>query len=479
MISLKDTTFIIPIRCESRDRAWNLQYTVQYLCRHFATNIMILESGKEPIAKTLLTRIAPGDTKIKYRFEKTDDSTFHRTRLLNEMLIECTTKIVVNYDCDILLDPSTYIKACEQIRSGNAHLVYPYFKGESQKKVYRTTLRSNLLEEQKHEPAQSWCGHCQFFDREAYIEGSMENESYMSYGNEDVERMERFQKLGYKVMWLDGCYVYHIEHSRGPNSGKDNPHFEANEHLYKQLSALTPDQLRAHYKVVPYLKKYKKRMITLLTYADGKYKEQQKKITSRALDLGCVDSVIEADKSRIVDSEFYKEHKAILDCPRGAGYWIWKPHLILETLINMPEDDILVYIDSGDLISSSFREFVLRKMRTHDILLTEGSYLCSAYTKRDVFVAMGCDDKKYWDALQVEAGIFVCKKTEATIHVLREWLKWCLTPGLVTDAPSKEKNLPDFIDSRHDQSILSIMRIFHKIECTNEMREFINCNQNK
>ena len=132
-----------------------------------------------------------------------------------------------------------------------------------------------------------------------------------------------------------------------------------------------------------------------------------------------------------------------------------------------------------DLITHSFRTFLIRKMRTHDILLTEGSYSCSAYTKRDVFAAMGCDEDKYWNALQVEAGIIVCKKNESTIHVIREWLKWCLTDDLITDKPNQTPNFENFIDHRHDQSILSIMRVFHNIYTTNEMREFINCNQNQ
>lgn len=218
-------------------------------------------------------------------------------------------------------------------------------------------------------------------------------------------------------------------------------------------------------------------MITLLTYADEHYSKQQATLVARAKELQTVDCTIEADRKRITDSDFYKNNQKLLDWKRGSGYWAWKPHLILETLINMPEDDILIYLDSGDWISSNFRQFLIRKMRTHNMLLTEGSYPCSAYTKRDVFATIGCDEEKYWDALQVEAGIIVCKKNDVTIHIIKEWLRWCLTPGLVTDEQSQTKNLPDFIDHRHDQSILSILRVFHQIETTNEMRKYINCNQ--
>lgn len=86
----------------------------------------------------------------------------------------------------------------------------------------------------------------------------MEQELFIGWAPEDSERQSRFRNLGYKVMHLDGCYIYHIEHSRGINSSKDNPMFKHNEQLYKKLSTMTPDQLREYYKNVEYIKKYRK-----------------------------------------------------------------------------------------------------------------------------------------------------------------------------------------------------------------------------
>jgi hypothetical protein len=31
-------------------------------------------------------------------------------------------------------------------------------------------------------------------------------------------------------------------------------------------------------------------------------------------------------------TEFYQEHKQILDRNKGGGYWLWKPFIILEAL---------------------------------------------------------------------------------------------------------------------------------------------------
>src|SRR3990167_2895320 len=154
MIDLKDTTFIIPIRVESADRTWNIQYTIGYLCRNLETNIFIWESSKTSHVAEILKRIRPFKTKITHWFEKTDDPTFHRTRLLNEMLWEVKTPVVVNYDCDIILQPSSYSKARNAVLAGG-DLVYPYFFGKSQRKIYRHTMVPDITEELKHEEAQS------------------------------------------------------------------------------------------------------------------------------------------------------------------------------------------------------------------------------------------------------------------------------------------------------------------------------------
>ena len=41
-------------------------------------------------------------------------------------------------------------------------------------------------------------GFCQFFNREVYIEGGLENENFVIFF-EDVERFYRFTTLGYSV----------------------------------------------------------------------------------------------------------------------------------------------------------------------------------------------------------------------------------------------------------------------------------------
>ena len=80
----------------------------------------------------------------------------------------------------------------------------------------------------------------------------------VSYGPEDRERCERFQRLGYKVMWADAC-VYHIEHSRDENSSTLNPHFANNDALMTRLRNMSNPEMIEYYKNVSYIKKYLKK----------------------------------------------------------------------------------------------------------------------------------------------------------------------------------------------------------------------------
>ncbi len=81
----------------------------------------------------------------------------------------------------------------------------------------------------------------------------------ISYGPEDRERCERFQRLGYKVMWGEAC-VYHIEHSRDENSSTSNPHYGSNDALMERIRSMSNLEMIEYYKNVPYLKKYLKKL---------------------------------------------------------------------------------------------------------------------------------------------------------------------------------------------------------------------------
>jgi len=258
-VDLKDVTFIIPIKIDSKDRLENFHTTFDYLTRNLDTNIIIYESSSNSEIGDML------DGKATYIFEKNDSLIFHRTRYLNYMLNMVKTPITVNYDIDVLLPIDSYVTARDHIIKDEMELVYPYCRGNYQHQV-NNNGRNNVKNGKSLENLEnsdfvgksspSEYGHCQFFNTYAYKKYGWENEYFISYGPEDSERYHRFIKLGCKVEHLNNRIIYHLEHERGNNSSHENPYFSKNTMLYDILQQFTKTQLTNYYNSVEYTSKY-------------------------------------------------------------------------------------------------------------------------------------------------------------------------------------------------------------------------------
>lgn len=261
-LDLTKTTFIIPVSIESVDREINTRITLLYLTKYLDTNIIVLEHDIISPKMGRIIRELGLQNKVKYIYSDDDKIIFHRTKFLNQMLDLVTTPVTVNYDVDILLEPETYFESQEKILDG-CDLIYPYGFGKFQKSIYGSG-RDKLIREMSLDSlsdtdvllSESKYGHCQFFNTKSYRNGGMENENFISYGPEDIERAYRFEKLGYNVSWCEN-YVYHIEHTRGINSSEKNPYFKENMKLYDDLILLDDKEFKNYYKNVDYIKKYK------------------------------------------------------------------------------------------------------------------------------------------------------------------------------------------------------------------------------
>jgi predicted glycosyltransferase involved in capsule biosynthesis len=267
-INLTDCTFLIPIRIESNDRLRNIITGLCYILANFDTNVIIKEIDSKSVfleyALPQIKEFVGESLNVNHIFEESSDELFHRMKCLNEMISISKTKVVVNYDCDVLLPKNSYVDSVNTILESKADVVYPYGKGIYQVKVNANNeLVSDFLNndfdfkilESKSFMEQSDFGFCQFFNRESYIKGGMENENFLAYGPEDKERHYRFVKLGYNVERLDNK-IYHLEHSRTSNSSPNNPNFRNNWNLWNTLQKLSSSELEEYYKSQTYLKKY-------------------------------------------------------------------------------------------------------------------------------------------------------------------------------------------------------------------------------
>jgi len=175
--------------------------------------------------------------------------------------------------------------------------------------------------------------------------------------------------------------------------------------------------------------------------------------------------VIVFDKKNI-DQEFVEKNKSILNCPRGGGYWLWKPYIIHETLKKINENDILFYIDSKYFFIEEFTHLYEDYMKTNDLLVwknkpNEPIWYMKNWCKMDVIHKYHMYDKVFKEnAEDCWAGALIIKKTERTIKYIHEWLTMACIYEDITDTPSNMPNDKLFHEHRHDQSLLSI--VLHK-----------------
>ena len=272
---LSNATFIIPIRIESSDRMRNVITILCYLLEKFDTQVIVKEVDEKSVfVEDVLPQIKDyidGDlSNLTHVFEKSDDPVFYRMKIINEMIDMSKTDIIVNYDCDVLLEQNTCLESVKMIQAGY-DMVYPYGFGNYQKQVFADDeLVSEFLSNdcdfsilnQKSRLYDAQYGHVQFVSRKSYIESGMENENFRGSSPEDKERYYRFTTMGYNVGRIDH-YVYHLEHSRSRNSWpvsyQMNPYMSENISLWEKLNQMTKEELQNYYSTQEYLKKYDNR----------------------------------------------------------------------------------------------------------------------------------------------------------------------------------------------------------------------------
>ena len=269
---LKDCTFIIPIRIESTDRLRNIITVFCYIISNFDTNIIVKEVDTESrFESQALPQIKEfcGDVScINHIFEKSYESLFLREKILNEMLVLTKTKVVVNYDCDVVFPLESYEESYRRIMDNQSDMVYPYGEGPYQYKIFcddqmvtdflNNDFNFDILKKKSYND-NAGEGWVQFLNRDVYFKGGMENENFMGSAPDDFERRYRFTTLGYRVHRVNN-YICHLEHSRGmnsyPNSMTQHPYWDHNWGLWKTLEKYSQQELKEYYSKQNYLKKY-------------------------------------------------------------------------------------------------------------------------------------------------------------------------------------------------------------------------------
>ena len=197
-----------------------------------------------------------------------------------------------------------------------------------------------------------------------------------------------------------------------------------------------------------------------INYAQGKFIESQKHCSATALQNGF--DISKQYGLKDIDPQFIQDNLYTMSQSRGAGYWLWKPYIILKTLESMNDDDWLMYTDSGMYFVRNPWDMILSKkdeMGEMGIATFTSIETNKVWTKRDAFVLMGADTPEFTDVPHRMVSVFVCRKTPQSLMFVKEWLRYGKDPRIITDLPNTQRlpNYPEFKDHRWDQSILSIL----------------------
>jgi hypothetical protein len=205
-----------------------------------------------------------------------------------------------------------------------------------------------------------------------------------------------------------------------------------------------------------------------ITFGNDLFKNQRENLKKQAQDTGWFDRIIIESPETI--QNFHTLHgNFIKGNPRGYGYWIWKPYIILRQLNEMNDGDFLFYIDSGSTIVPHKKDrldvYIQKMENTNRPIITFYSvYREKNFQKMKVLKRFSTEEKsldqnpEFLESQQIESGIFMCRKTKFTVDFVQRWLNLVLEDNysLVNDEDNNQQ-LEDFIDHRHDQSILSIL----------------------
>lgn len=199
-----------------------------------------------------------------------------------------------------------------------------------------------------------------------------------------------------------------------------------------------------------------------ITYGDAKFEQSKQRISQEAQRLGFFDGVIPFSPENL-PAEI--KESPLMSVRRGGGLWLWKPYIILATLREMQDGDLLVYADAGCTLQQSKRwRWIVRKLKHYDMIVHRLSHRTYRWTRREI-IDLFPDNPRHWTyKYQYHATTFALKKTSFTVQLIEEWLDIMLHhPEAIMDVTESERpsQHPYFIENRHDQAVFSALVYRH------------------
>ena len=167
-----------------------------------------------------------------------------------------------------------------------------------------------------------------------------------------------------------------------------------------------------------------------------------------------------------LEPKFKDKFNHILSQPRGGGFWLWKHHIIEKELAKVNKNDFVIYSDAGSSFNyrgvERFNEYIeMLNSSNYGTFRIEGlqQHKEKYYTKKEIFNFFDTDtSNKIGETPQYMGGHLIFKKNDHTFEFINLFKKTINENiELITDSNNKEIQNEEFIENRHDQSIMSII----------------------
>lgn len=169
------------------------------------------------------------------------------------------------------------------------------------------------------------------------------------------------------------------------------------------------------------------------------------------------DKKLHSLKNFISNNEFVKKNS------KGFLWYVWKPWVLLRTIVDLKENEVFVYVDAGTEVSFDGKknfQILIDLAKSKGTFFFRNPQIIKDYTKPDVLDFFKDSDVDF-NKNQIAAGVVFMRNDFQTRKLLKEWCRLSLlSNGFLFDDKG-------FSNHRHDQSILSIIIQKYKFHISN------------
>ena len=191
------------------------------------------------------------------------------------------------------------------------------------------------------------------------------------------------------------------------------------------------------------------------SYATEKYLAMGKVLGIKCLESNFGQFILY--KPQDLDSSFCIKNSDTLSYTRGAGYWIWKPYLLLKVANQTKPGTIVFYSDTGVLPRKDAEYFtnLIKDDKIH-VWANDGATIIQ-WVDFNVLSALKFPTELNHNPM-IMGGFLLAKNSTNLRNFAKIWLELCEQPHLLRpDTLNGYEKPPETIWHRYDQSILSVI----------------------